>query len=86
MPMNDTIALYEKYGDKLAIGVVNDEPFDPATATEEEQRAAARKFAKRFTKPGKLGFFSGFYNAPGQMTPAFREELYKCTRQSYSSQ
>ena len=86
MPMNDTIALYEKYGDKLAIGVVNDEPFDPATATEEEQRAAARKFAARFTKPGKLGFFSGFYNAPGQMTPAFREELYKCSRIAYSQQ
>ena len=86
MPMNDTIALYEKYGDKLAIGVVNDEPFDPATATEEEQRAAARKFAARFTKPGKLGFFSGFYNAPGQMTPAFREELYKASRISYSQQ
>ena len=84
MPMNDTIALYEKYGDRIAIGVVNDEPFDPATATEEEQRAAARKFAERFTKPGKLGFFSGFYNAPGQMTPAFREELYKCTRKLYS--
>ena len=86
MPMNDTIALYEKYGDKLAIGVVNDEPFDPATATEEEQRAAARKYAQRFTKPGKLGFWSGFYNAPGQMTDAFREELYKCTRQLYDAQ
>ena len=84
MPMNDTIALYEKYGDRIAIGVVNDEPFDPAVATEDEQRAAARKYAQRFTKPGKLGFWSGFYNAPGQMTPAFREELYKTTRELYA--
>ena len=84
MPMNDTIALYEKYGDRIAIGVVNDEPFDPATATEEEQRATARKYAQRFCQPGKLGFWSGFYNAPGQMTDAFREELYKTTRELYS--
>ena len=84
MAMNDTIALYEKYGDRIAIGIVNDEPFDPATATEEEQRATARRFAERFCQPGKLGFPSIFYNAPGQMTPAYREELYKASRLAYA--
>ena len=84
MAMNDTVALYEKYGDRMAIGIVNDRPFDPETATEEEQRAAAREFAARFAQPGKRATFSLFYNAPGQMTPAFREELYRATRLAYA--
>ncbi len=83
MAMNDTIKLYEEYGDKIAIAVVYDKPFDPETATEEEQRAAARDFVERFTKPGKLASYS-LYNAPGLMTPAFREELYKASRISYA--
>ena len=83
MPMNDTIKLYEEYGDKIIIGVVYDKPFDPATATEEEQRAAARDYVERFTKPGRLCTWST-YNNPGLMTRAFREELYKASRISYS--
>ena len=83
MAMNDTVSLYENYGDKIIVPVVNDHPFDPETATEEEQRAAAREFVERFTKPGKLGTFSAFYNKPGQLTPAFREELYKASREAY---
>ena len=85
MAMNNTIELYEKYGDKMAIGIVNDETFDPETATEEEQRAVARRFVERFTKPGKRGFFSMYYNKPGQTTPAFREELYKASREVYGA-
>ncbi|MDD7389209.1 MAG: uroporphyrinogen decarboxylase family protein [Lachnospiraceae bacterium] len=83
MAMNDTVALYEEYGDRIAIGVVYDKPFDPASASEEEQRAAARDYAERFTKPGKIAYYS-LYNAPGMMTPAFREELYKASREIYS--
>jgi len=84
MPMNNTIALYEKYGDRICIGIVNDKPFDPATATEEEQRECAREFVRRFCKKGTTCAFSGFYNPPGQLTPAFREELYKASRIAYS--
>ena len=83
MPMNDTVKLYEEYGDKIAIAVVYDKPFDPATATEEEQRAAARDYVERFTKEGKIATYS-LYNAPGLMTPAFREELYKASRIRYA--
>ena len=84
MRMNDTVALYEKYGDKIVIGVVYDKPFDPATATEEEQRAAARDFADRFCAPGKPSAFSPMYNVHGLMTPAFREELYRQSRINYA--
>ena len=84
MAMNNTVKLYEDYGDRIAIGIVNDEPFDPETATEEEQRAAARRFVERFTQPGKRGFFSSHYNKPGQMTLAFREEMYKASREAYA--
>lgn len=85
MPMNDTKALYEKYGDKIVIGCINDVVFDSATATEEEQRAAARHFVETYCKPGKPATYSAFYNAPGQLTPAFREELYKASREAYAS-
>ena len=84
MPMNDTVQLYETYGDRVAIGAVDPEPIDPATASEEEQRAAARRFVERFTKEGKVSVFSAFYNTPGLLTPAFREELYKASRIRYS--
>ncbi len=82
MAMNDTVALYEKFGDKIGIGVINDRKFDPETATEEEQRACAREFAERFCKPGTFCTFS-HYNRD-QLTDAFREELYKASRIAYS--
>ena len=84
MPMNDTIALYDKYGDKIMIGVVSDKSFDPETATEEEQRECAREFVKRFCKKGTMVSYSAFYNKPGQLTQAFREELYKASREAYN--
>ena len=49
------------------------------------KNGAARKFAERFCKPGKSCMFSPFYNAPGQLTPAFREELYKASRELYAN-
>ena len=83
MSMNDTAALYDKYGDKICIGVVNPFTFDPATATEEEQRECARKFVERFCKPGTMVSCSMY--GP-YATPAFKEELYKQSRIAYSQQ
>ena len=83
MPMNDTVALWEKWGDKICLGVVNPFHFDPATASEEEQREAARKFAEKFCKKGTTVQWSS-YNDRAEMTPAFREELYKQSRIAYS--
>ncbi len=85
MPMNNTQQLYEDYGDKIVLGIVYDKPFDPATATEEEQRAAARDFVEKYTKPGKPSSYS-LYNPVGMMTDAFREELYKASRIRYSQE
>ena len=79
--MNDTQKIYELYGDKILIGVIPD-LFDPATKTEEEQRAAAREYANKFCHSDKPSFFNHY--GYGVMTPAFREELYIQSRINYS--
>ena len=72
----DTFKLYETYGDRITIGAIETDPDDPATASEEEQqKPAARRFLEKFSKEGKVAVFSAFYNKPGMLTPAFREEL-----------
>lgn len=80
MAMNNTEKLYEDYGDKIVISVVCNELADPANATEEELRAAARSFAAKFAKPGKVASLSTMYGNPAYLTKAFREELYKASR------
>ena len=79
--INDTHKIYELYGDDIIIGVAP-EAFDPATTSEEEQRAAAREYARKFcdpNKPSMLNFYSGT-----ALTNAFREELYIRSRENYS--
>ena len=80
MAMNDTAALFEKYGDKIVINVVVNEIADPATATEEDYIEAAKRFAAKFAKPNKPCQVSFMYSAPGQITPTFTKELYKQSR------
>ena len=80
MAMNDTGKLHEQYGDKIVISVVCNELADPASATEEEQRAAARAFAQKYCSPEKAATFSYMYSNPAYLTNAFREELYKASR------
>lgn len=79
--MNDTQALYEQYGDQIMIGVIPDQ-FDPATTTEEEQRAMAREFAEKFCNPEKPCVVNLYGTAC--FTPAYREELYKQSRIRFS--
>jgi len=81
MGMNDTDWLYENYGDKILLGMINKEPV-AIDAPEEEQRAAARKFVEKYCKPGVPVSYSGFYNAP--ISNIFREELYKASREAYA--
>lgn len=83
MGMNDTEYLYDTYGDKILIGVVNKNAPAPE-APEEEQRAAAREFVKRYVKKGVPVSYSAFYNPP--MADAFREELYKASRIAYAEE
>ena len=81
MAMNDTYALYEKWGDKIVLSVICNELADPANATDEEMRAAARAFAAKFANPNKACQLSSFYSNPAYLTSmAFREELYKASR------
>lgn len=80
-PMNDIHKIYELYGDKIVVAAMPD-LFDPRTATEEEQRASARKFADEYCAPDRPSYLS--FAALQVLTPAFREELYKQSRINYS--
>jgi hypothetical protein len=84
MAMNDTQDDYEKYGDKITIGVIPDR-FDPAVTPEEKQREEARKFVDRFVKPGKAAMINAWHSGP-MLTPVFREELYRYSRIKLSGQ
>ena len=79
--MSNIHELYEKYGDKIVFAVWPDK-FDYANATEEEQRAFARKFVEEYTQPGKpvvLGLA-----AHRDTSPIFLEEVYKHSRKIYA--
>jgi hypothetical protein len=78
MAMNDSQGDWVKYGDKINIGVIPD-AYDPATTSEEQQRAEARKFVDKFCKPGHSAVLNAMYAGP-IITPAFREELYRYSR------
>lgn len=80
MAMNDTGKLFETYGDKIMISVVVEELEHPETASEEELRAAARSFAKKYARPDRPCTVSYMYSNPAYFTPAFREELYRASR------
>ena len=76
MAMNDTHELYEKYGDKMVIGIVADK-WDPQ-GSEEEQYEAGKKFAEKFCKPGKVGAYSMYTGIP--MTDAYARGVYETSR------
>jgi len=71
MTMNDTVKMYEEYGDKMVIGVVP-EAFDPKTTSEEEQERRGAEFAKKYPL--------ATCNGRGIMTPAFIKGMYKQSR------
>jgi hypothetical protein len=74
----DADDLYEKYGDKIILGLGPVLPGE--NSTDEEQREAARDYARRFCNPGRPTVLSSF----GALKPAFYEELYKQSRIRYS--
>jgi len=78
--MNDTGMLYDKYGDKIVIAVIPDR-YDPATTTEDEQRALARAYVDKYCQPNKPAN-CGFYGA-WAFTPAFSDEVYEYSRKKY---
>ncbi|MFZ7120146.1 MAG: methyltransferase [Eubacteriaceae bacterium] len=81
--MNDTLNLFNNYGDKICLGLIP-EIFDPATTSEDEQRAYAKKFAEQVCVPGKSSFFSLYAAMDNILTNTYREELYKQSRILYN--
>lgn len=87
-PMNDSIALYEKYGDQIIIGVM---PKDmDKVGTDEEERQKAREFAKKTCVPGKPSMLNMYanpmmahLNGTVGISPAFEDELYIQSRKYY---
>ena len=76
MAMNDTHALYEKYGDKMVIGVVAPK-WDPK-GTEEEQYEAGKAFAEKFYRPNKSAAYSLYTGIP--ITDAYARGMYEASR------
>lgn len=79
-PMNDIAGLYEKYGDKILLML---DPGMPEDATEEQQKVAARTFARRFCRPGKIALPGGEHFICHR---AFEEEFYRETRRIFLEQ
>jgi uroporphyrinogen-III decarboxylase len=78
--MNDKDMLYEKYGDKIILGLDADIEFTPAT-TDAEAAAAAKRFVAKYgpsveKKPFLCSAFS--------MTPAWAETLYEESRKLFA--
>ena len=78
--INDTYELYDKYGDRIIIGVIPEKIQEDAN--EESQRKAAADFVEKFCHPSKLANVS-IYGAEN-ITPVFREELYRLSRKTFS--
>ena len=78
--MNDIHGLYERWGDKIILGVWPDQ-FDPEHTTAQEQRELARQFVDTYCQEGKPAMF-GHYGR-WAMTEAFTEEVYIYSRKRY---
>lgn len=83
--MNDTEKIYDLYGDQILIGT-KPPAFDAATATEEEQRAAARYYVERYCRPDRPSYISMYSYIPmNVLTPIVREEIYVGSRKRYGA-
>lgn len=81
--MNDTLAIFDEFGDKIAIAVMPEE-FDAAATSEEEQRELGAAFARRVCVPGKSAFVN--LSSAAMLTKAFREGCYQESRIIYSKE
>jgi len=82
MAINDMEHLYDTYGDRMVFGIPYDCPFDPLTASEAEQRAAARAVARHYAQPGKPCILS--FRSPTRMVPdCFLDELQQVSAARY---
>jgi len=80
--INDTQMLYDKYGDKIILGVASD-PL-PEGASDDEACELARNYVARFCKPDAPSVLNG--DSAGLLgNAAFRKELYVQSRIAYNS-
>ena len=80
--INDTLALFRKYGDRIVIGVVPEN--DPENISDEEQREYARKTAALLCgEKGKVCFLNKSFTP--RIKGAYAEELYRQSRIYYES-
>ena len=80
--INDTCALFRKYGDQIIIGV-SPEKYDKENDSEETIRAMGQKFARDFCSDPKKVCIVNRYFSPF-MCGAYAEEVYRTSRQIYS--
>ena len=81
--INDTEALFQKYGDRIILGV-KPEPVDWENDSEETIRAKARKFVEdHCSDPGKVCFVNRYIAST--IHDAYGEELYKASREIYQN-
>ena len=81
--MNDKPMLYDKYGDKIILGIEPDIPFDmfsPTPMTYDDAVASAQRFIDKYmptfkTKPVTIGFFGGPEGFDDYFYQACREAL-----------
>ena len=75
MAMNNTQMLYEKYGDKIMLGVCPD-PI-PEGADDDTKRRMADEFVDKFPK-ATFSYYAGIND------PVYREEIYRYSRKKFS--
>ncbi|MCQ2452827.1 MAG: methyltransferase, partial [Oscillospiraceae bacterium] len=80
-PMNDTDALYREYGDQIVIGVIP-APFDPDNTPAEEQQQLARDYVSQYCRSDRLCATN--LNGGRVIGLAFRQELYRLSREAYA--
>lgn len=85
-PMNDKKMLYDKYGDKIILGIEPDLPFDffnpDPSITLEDTCASAQRFIDMYLpnfqeKPVTMGFFGG--------PPGYDEWFYEASRKAFDA-
>ena len=79
MNMNNTTALYDKWGDKIAIGVYPQEFGYTKDMTPEEETELAKQYVDRLTKPGTKVVLAG-----RDTSQHFKEQVYKYSRIRYA--
>ena len=82
--INDTMAFFEKYGDRIILGVSPAETYDKENESEESIRAKARAFVEKVcADPKKIRIVKRYFSP--YLQGVYAEELYKASREIYEN-